>query len=88
MHLRTATERQKKIATTKYRQFKLTVAHLYFCSQHNELSGGLYVVMDLILHLLYLATMNRRHWYAFNGFCKGVVYYVRYCSFGRNILND
>ena len=83
-----AGERQKEITTTKYRYFKATVARLYFCSQHNELSGSLYVVMDLFLHFLYLVTMNRRHWYAFNGFCKGVFYYIRFCSFGRDVLND
>ena len=81
-------ERQKEITNTKYRYFKATVARLYFCSQHNELSGGLYVVMDFVLHVLYLLTMSRRHWYAFNGFCKGVFYYFRYCSLGPNILND
>ena len=81
-------ERQKEITTTKHRYFKSTVARLYFCSQHNELSGGLYVVMDLILHLCYLLKMSRRQWYAFNGYCRGVWYYIRYRSLGKNILND
>ena len=48
-----AEERQKDISITKYRYFKSTVAHLYFCSQHSELSGVLYVIMDLILHFFY-----------------------------------
>jgi hypothetical protein len=72
----------------EYLSKRETIAHLFFCGQHKELSGVLYSVTRLVFLLGDLKSDYRNTIRRLIGFIKGTVHYVKYNKLGWNVLDE
>lgn len=75
-------------AIIRFRTERSTIAHLYFCDQHQELSSILYLCFGLMSQIALLAMPKRNAWRKLKGFLSGVKRYYSNCGKGQAVLDD
>ena len=75
-------------AVIRFRTERSTIAHLYFCDQHQEFSSILYMCFSLIFQIALLAMPKRNAWRKLMGFLAGVKRYYSNLGKGQAVLDD